>query len=1052
MPVAFVAFMTQAFPTDAAAAPDVLARSLLHKPTSSFHGTLSRAGAVDVRELTRQLKRAITGDAASDPATLGLNAQDASNYYQLPLAVVAPRSCQDVIAAVSVCREFGVAITCRAGGTALAGQTCNEAVVFDFSRYMTRILSLDAAARRARVEPGVICDELVHAARPHGLTWGPKPATHNRCCFGGMLANNCGGMEAQYGGIAVENVVSLDILLYDGTRMQVGFMDEAELEAAGTRPGREGQIYRELAALRARYRDRVRERFPDIPRRVSGYNLDRLLPDESGRINVARALIGSEGTCAITLEAELELLPVPAAQTVVCIGFSSVYEAADAVPAVLTYEPMICEGMDQRLVGYVKHKGGHRAQLLPLLPEGEGWLLVKLGADSQHAVEQRARDLCDELCRAPHHGVATKVYDSESDQDGLWKLRESGLGATAFVPGERDAWPGWEDSAVPPARLGDYLRDLRKLFDRYGYTPSLYGHFGQGLVHCRVQFELTTARGVSQYAAFAREAAELCAHTYGGSLSGEHGDGQARGWLLETMFGPELVQAFREFKQIWDPDRKMNPGKLVDADPVDAHLRLGPHYDPAEPATYFKFPEDDGSLARAALRCVGVGKCRRKAADGEAPDDVMCPSYMVTHDEKHSTRGRAHLLWLMLRNGANGVRAEHVKESLDLCLACKGCKTGCPVNVDMATYKAEFLSHYWQDRSRPRQAYAFGLIDKWARLAALAPGLANLITHAAPTRSMAKWIAGMSDTQEAPRFAAETFQSWFARRAPSAAGERRVVLWPDTFNNHFHPHTARAAVEVLERLGYQVIVPQLPMCCGRPLYDFGFLELARSYLERVLQGLAPWIEEGLPVVVLEPSCASVFRDELGNLMPARLEAQRLRDQTKLLSELLVQDGCELPRLDRRAIVQGHCHHKSLLGYDAESQLFERMGTHAELLSSGCCGMAGAFGFERDPDKQRVSRDCGERVLFPAVRAAPSDTLIIADGFSCRNQVEAGTARHALHVAEVVALALQPNAAVAAEPRWRERIPERLASAGLACLAAGVALGSFAFRAHAWRTA
>jgi Fe-S oxidoreductase len=783
---------------------------------------------------------------------------------------------------------------------------------------------------------------------------------------------------------------------------------------------------------------------------VSGYNLDQLLPNETdGRINVARALVGSEGTCAITLEAELRLIPEPAHETVVCAGFSSIFDAADAVPKVLQHEPMICEGVDDRFATYVGRKGGRHAEYLKLLPDGNGWLMIKLGADSQSELERRAGGLCDALTRPPHRARSAKVYDSPAERETLWKLRESGLGATAFVPGEPDGWPGWEDSAVAPERLGAYLRELLSLFERYDYHPSVYGHFGDGLVHCRVQFDLTTKRGVARYKQFGREAAVLCAQKFGGSLSGEHGDGQARGWLLEIMFGPELVRGFSEFKHIWDPAGRLNPGKLIEVDPPDAHLRLGPHYDPAAPATYFKFPEDGGSFARASLRCVGVGKCRRKSAEGQAPDDVMCPSYMVTHDEKHSTRGRAHLLWHMMRNDPSpvrgGFRDEAVKESLDLCLACKGCKTDCPVNVDMASYKAEFLAHYWEGRVRPRHAYAFGRIDQWARLASVAPGLANLVTHATPIQGLAKWIAGMSDAREAPRFAVETFVSWFSRRGASPSRERRVVLWPDTFNNHFHPHTARAAVEVLEALGYEVIVPRMAMCCGRPLYDFGFLDLARDYLERVLSGLAPYIEEDLPIVVLEPSCASVFRDELMNLLPARLEAQKLRARTKLLSELLIEDECDLPKLSRNAIVQGHCHHKSLLGYDAERAVFERMGVEAELLSSGCCGMAGAFGFERDETKQKVSRDCGERVLFKAVRAAAPDTLIIADGFSCQNQIEAGTPRSAIHLAEVLRLALGKSEEPLAARRARERLPEQLAAAGLACLGAGVALGVCSWR-------
>jgi FAD/FMN-containing dehydrogenase/Fe-S oxidoreductase len=1034
--------------------PDVEIEALLRHPLARTRAA-KNGGKPDSAKLAARLRAAVSGGVHDDAGARGLHAMDASNYYQVPLAVVTPRSRDDVIAAVAVCRELGVPVTCRGGGTALAGQTCNDAVILDFSRYMKRILALEPEAGFARVEPGVICDELVAAARPHGKTWGPKPATHDHCCFGGMLANNCGGMEAQLAGIAVENVEALEVLLYDGTVLHLGWMTEQEFADAGRRSGREGEIYRALYALRAKTADQIRARYPQIPRRVSGYNLDRLLPrDGEDRINVARTLVGTEGTCAIILSADLRLVHVPTFETVVCFGFPDVFIAADAVPKVIEFEPMICEGIDARLVERITKKQIRHAQYVSLLPEGESFLLVKLGADTEDLLDQKVTALSEGL-RRDYRAVSARRYRDPSDQEKLWKVRESGLGATAFVPGQPDTWPGWEDSAVAPNDLGAYLRDMRQLFDEYGFEPAMYGHFGQGLLHCRVEFDLVSAEGVQEYKDFLRRAAELCTQKYRGSLSGEHGDGQARAWLLDIMFGSELVEAFRTFKGIWDPDGGMNPGKVVDANPPDSHLRLGPSYDPLQPATHFRFPEDKGSFARATLRCVGVGHCRRTGAEGQAPEDVMCPSYMVTREEKHSTRGRAHLLWEMMRGDGSpiegGFRNEQVKESLDLCLACKGCKSDCPVSVDMATYKAEFLAHYWQGRIRPRYAYAFGWIDKWARLASLAPGLVNLLTHARPTAWLAKWLAGMAAGRTVPRFAPETFVSWFRRRGPSPSSTQRVVLWPDTFNNHFHPRTAQAAVEVLEAFGYEVLVPEQPMCCGRPLYDYGFLVQARTYLEHVLDGMRNWIDEGLPIVVLEPSCASVFRDELPNLMPARVEAQRLSKQTKLLSELLVEAGHTLPSLRRKAIIQGHCHHKSVLGFDAEQKLMQQLQLDADLLSSGCCGMAGSFGFERDELKQRTSDACGERVLFGAVRKADPDTLLIADGFSCQTQIEAGTDRRAMHVADVLKLALdRSEPATRHDLERRERVPERWAAIGLACCGAAALLGALSYRGFASR--
>jgi Fe-S oxidoreductase len=638
-----------------------------------------------------------------------------------------------------------------------------------------------------------------------------------------------------------------------------------------------------------------------------------------------------------------------------------------------------------------------------------------------------------------------KLLRDESEQRKIWLVRESGLGATAFVPGQPETWPGWEDSAVPVDRIGRYLRDLDALYARYDFHPALYGHFGMGCVHCRVAFDVVTRPGIEKWKRFMDEATDLVVR-YGGSLSGEHGDGQARAQYLEKMFGPELVQAFREFKAIWDPDGKMNPGKIVDPYRIDENLRLGAGYRPWEPETHFRWPDDGGSFAHAALRCVGVGKCRRLHGEGE--QDTMCPSFMVTREEKHTTRGRAHALWEMLHGDPirGGWRDEHVKEALDLCLACKGCKGDCPVNVDMATYKAEFLSHYWEGRLRPRWAYAFGLIDRWARLASLAPGLANLPTQLPGVRALAKLVAGMPQARQIPAFAPETFQAWFRARAPRQGGTRRVLLWPDTFNNYFFPETARAAVEVLEAAGWTVEVPERHVCCGRPLYDYGMLERAKRYLEDTMALLRPALDAGTPIVVLEPSCAAVFRDELHALFPDRADAARITEQTFLLSEFLEKKAPDfaLPRLGQRALVQGHCHHKAVLRFKDEEAVLRRMGVDFELLESGCCGMAGSFGYERD--KYDVSVACGERVLLPRVRAAALSTPIVADGFSCREQIAQGTRRHALHLAELIQLGLRGDGGntlsperTVVEPR-RRAVRRSLRRAGLATLAvAGLAL-------------
>jgi FAD/FMN-containing dehydrogenase/Fe-S oxidoreductase len=882
------------------------------------------------------------------------------------------------------------------------------AVVIDWSKYMHEIAEVNATERWARVLPGTVCDELrkrVMKETSERLTWGPDPATHNHCCFGGMIGNNSCGAHAQMSGKTDNNIEELEILLYDGTQMTVGWMTDGDWEPKIRQGGRAGDIYRYLRSLRDRYADLVHKRYVPIPRRVSGYNLDQLLPGEDGRFNIARSLVGSEGTLVTVLEAKCRLIEAKAQRVILMLGYPDVYEAADHVTELDQFHPTALEGIDYRLIENIEKKGGPHRRFLSLLPEGKGWLLLELGADKKHDAIELAYQVMAMLKSKPD-APQMKLYTEEPDIEHIWAVRESGLGATAFVPGERDTWPGWEDSAVPPEKLGGYLRELRALYNKYGYHPALYGHFGQACVHCRVDFDLLTEKGIRTWKSFMEEATDLCVK-YGGSLSGEHGDGQARGEFLYKMFGEELLQAFREFKSIWDPDWKMNPGKVIEPYRIDENLRLGAGYQPWQPETHFKFPEDGGRFAHAALRCVGIGKCRRKNGKN-AEDDTMCPSFMVTHEERHTTRGRAHHLWEMLNGNviANGWRDENVKEALDLCLACKGCKGDCPVNVDMATYKAEFLSHYWEGRLRPRYAYAFGLIDQWARLASMAPGFANLFTQLPVLRTVAKKISGMPLERSIPAFAAETFREWFGKRQPQNQYGPPVVLWADTFNNYFLPETAQAAVEVLEHFGYRVQVPRQHLCCGRPLYDYGFLDTAKKYLNRILDALAADIDAGTPMVVLEPSCCSVFRDEINGLMPDNRQAHRLMENTFVLSEFLEKKvkGYEAPQIKREAIVQGHCHHKSIMRLYDEEAVMKKMGLKFRLLDAGCCGMAGSFGFEAD--KHAVSLAVGERALLPAVRKAGLSTVVMADGFSCKEQIAQETPRHALHLAEVMALAIR----------------------------------------------
>jgi FAD/FMN-containing dehydrogenase/Fe-S oxidoreductase len=972
------------------------------RPAHQHPPYTERAREVDADRLRADLARVVRGEVRFDRGSRALYATDGSNYRQPPIGVVIPHDADDVARAVAVCRAHGAPIFGRGGGTSLAGQCCNVAVVFDFSKYMNRVLDVDPSRRLARVQPGTILDDLRHAAEPHGLTFGPDPSTHNHCTLGGMIGNNSCGVHsvmAQFAGPGPrtsDQVEWLDILTYDGERMQVGETSDEAFEAIVADGGRRGEIYARLRELRDANARGLRNGMPHIPRRVSGYNLDALLPEHN--FNVAHALVGSESTCVLVLEAMVRLIPNPKARTLVVLGYPSVYDAADHVPQIMAHRPIGCEGMDEGLVKDIESIG-YQSDVRRILPEGAGFLLVEFGGDSKEQADERARGMLSQIEALPD-APAAKLFDDPAQEHKVWKVREAGLGATAHVERDRPTWEGWEDSAVPPERLGEYLRAFRTLLDAHDLQGDLYGHFGQGCVHTRINFDLQTAGGIRAYRAFVEAAADLVV-SLGGSLSGEHGDGQSRGELLSKMYSPDLMAAFHDFKAIWDPQWKMNPGKIIDAYRLDENLRLGATYDPPAVTTHFHFPNEAGSFAKATLRCVGVGECRR------LDTGTMCPSFRVTREEMHSTRGRAHLLFEMLEGEplTGGWQDEHVKEALDLCLACKGCKGECPVSVDMATCKAEFLSHYYEGHRRPVTAYAFGLIHYWARLAALMPRTVNAITQMPGLREIAKLAAGMPLARDVPAFAPQTFQEWFRRRPqPALANRPPVILWPDTFNNHFHPRTAIAAVGVLERAGFRVDVPSQPLCCGRPLYDYGMLATAKAWLRDILRALGPQIQAGVPVVGLEPSCVAVFRDELKEMLPADEDAKRLTRQTFTLGEFLTRHapGFEYPTLDRRAIVHGHCHHKAIMKMDDDTAVLDKLGLHYEMLDSGCCGMAGSFGFERD--HYDVSMKVGELVVLPAVRHAPADTLVVADGFSCREQIAQATNRRALHLADVLQMA------------------------------------------------
>ncbi|MGY4995006.1 FAD-binding and (Fe-S)-binding domain-containing protein [Streptomyces sp. 900105245] len=1001
----------------------------------------------DTSGLEAALRAEVDGEVRFDAGSRGAYVTDGSNYRQVPLGVVVPRTVEAGARAVAVCARFAAPVLSRGGGTSLAGQTTNTAVVIDWSKYCTKVLTVDAERRTCVVEPGIVLDELNRQLAVHKLQFGPKPSTHSHCALGGMIGNNSCGASAQAYGKTVDNVRRLEILTYDGQRAWVGPTPPAERARIVAGGGRLAEIYTGLDRIATEYLADIRRGYPKIPRRVSGYNLDSLLPENG--FDVAKALVGSEGTLVTVLRAELDLVPVPARQSLLVLGYDDICAAADDVSHLLEHcSPSQLEALDGRMAQLMREEGAY-LDSLDTLPEGDSWLLVQYSGDSQEDVDAQAHGLLRAVGRDEKDANVAFSDDPEREQKML-RAREAGLGVTARPPDDRETWEGWEDSAVPPERLGDYLRDLKGLFEEFGYDhPSLYGHFGQGCVHTRIPFGLKTAEGVAGFRRFVERAADLVV-SYGGSLSGEHGDGQSRGELLSRMFGARLVTAFGEFKAVFDPGNRMNPGKIVHPNPVDGQLRLGPTWRPDTPATHFGFPEDDHSFNRAVMRCVGIGNCRGHTGG------VMCPSYRATMEEEHSTRGRARLLFEMLDGHADsavkdGWRSTAVHDALDLCLACKGCKSDCPTGVDMATLKAEFLSHHYEGRLRPAAHYAMGWLPLWAKLSRIAPRLVNSVLHAPGLARAGKRLAGVDGAREAPVFAVQSFLQWWRQRDtenPDPDDPRTVVLWPDTFSTYFHPSIAKSAVRVLEDAGFRVAVPTEPVCCGLTWISTGQLPVAQKVLRRTLDVLRPYLDAGTPVIGLEPSCTAVFRSDAPELMPADQDVRRLAGQVRTFAEQLVHhapDDWRPPQPARQATVQTHCHQHAVMKFDADRELMRRAHLDADVLDEGCCGLAGNFGFERG--HHEVSMAVGELGVLPAVRGAAPDSLVLADGFSCRTQIEqGGTGRRALHLAEVLALALDGNLPGDRPERLADRPPEPSRTArwattvALAVLAAGAVGG------------
>ncbi|RSM53339.1 FAD-binding oxidoreductase [Actinoplanes sp. ATCC 53533] len=909
-------------------------------------------------------------EVRSDAGTRGMYASDASLYRIPPLAVVRPRHVDEVAAALAVARETGVPLTSRGAGTSVAGNAVGRGIVLDFSRHLNRVLEVDPEARTAVVEPGTVHAVLQKAVMPHGVRFGPDPSTHPRCTIGGMIGNNaCGSRSLAYGRTS-DNVAGLELLTAAGEKFTTG--------PAGVL-GAESTISAVREVVGARLAT-ARTEFDRFGRQVSGYAVQHLLPE---RFDLTRALVGSEGTLTVITRATVKLVVDAPVRVVVVLGFPDIVAAGEAAPAVVAHGPTSCEGLDSRLLDVLRARRGPDA--VPPLPRGGAWLFVELAGDEAGEVAARARRLAADGIA----GDALVVIDPAT-QARLWRIREDGAGLAGRAPSGKPAWPGWEDAAVPPQRLGAYLARFDELVASYDMTSAPFGHFGDGCMHVRLDLPLDQPGGTKIMREFLTDAARLVGE-FGGSLSGEHGDGRARSELLPHMYSPDAIALFAGIKHAFDPGNLLNPGVLVDPDPIDADVRPAGHFPLKQLA--MAYPHDDGELGQAVHRCTGVGKCR---ADNSAAGGVMCPSYLATREEKDSTRGRARVLQEVVR-GELAWSDPSVHDAMDLCLSCKGCASDCPTGIDMATYKSEVLHQTYRRKLRPRSHYTLGKLPLWARLAGWTPRLANLAVRLPVLGGFFLWLAGVDKRRSVPAFARRPFRRTFVKNA--AEGRKPVVLFADSFSDAFSPEVAEATVRVLRAAGYEPRLPSGSVCCGLTWITTGQLDAAKKILSRTVAALAADAHDGIPIVGIEPSCTAVLRSDVHELLPGDADAKAVAGSVRTLAELLAQTpGWTPPDLSGvDVIAQPHCHHHAVLGWKADADLLASTGARVRRLA-GCCGLAGNFGVEIG--HYEVSVAVAGQNLLPALDAAPG-AVVLADGFSCRTQVADLRDRPAVHLAQLL---------------------------------------------------
>ncbi|MBI2154624.1 MAG: FAD-binding protein [Candidatus Rokubacteria bacterium] len=949
---------------------------------------------VPMTDLERDLRRVVEGEVRFDKMTRLLYATDASMYQVEPIGVVIPRHAGDVQAALEVANRQNVPVLPRGGGTSLTGQTVNRAIVLDFSPHMNRVLEVNEAEGWARVEPGLVQDELNSHVRPLGLLFGPDTSTSNRATLGGMIGNNSGGAHSIAYGLTVEHVIELMALLADGSRVVLGEVTPGTFRAKMQAPGLEGQIYREVARIREQYADEIRARYPKHWRRVCGYNLDELVKDRP--LNMARLVVGSEGTLLTAVEAKVRLVPGPKNTALDVIHYRDIQEALESSQAILETGPYAVELTDKMILdlargnleqsqrmGFVQ---GDPAAILIVEYAGESDAEVKVKVEALEALRARAR-----------FGYASHVAYDPGEQQSIWKLRKAGLGLLLGMKGDSKPIAFIEDTAVDPKYLPEFVPRFSEIMAKHGARGAYYGHCSVGCLHIRPLINLKTERGLAQVRSMADEIFDLVLG-FGGAISSEHGDGRARSPFLERVFGPRLFRAFSEFKHAFDPKNLMNPGNLVDGPGITEHLRYGPGYKTWEPSTLLDF-SGQGGFSAAVEMCNGVGVCRKKL------EGTMCPSYMATRDEEHSTRGRANALRAVLSGQvpASEFTGRRLYEVMDLCLECKACKAECPSNVDMAKLKYEFLAHYYRANGLPLRDRLFGRIETLNRLGSRLAPLSDWIAGSRLNRWLLERLVGVDHRRPLPPFARETFTDWFTHRlAPSVATRGEAVLFHDTFVTYNAPQIGWAAVQLLERAGYAVRLVD-KRCCGRPLISKGMLAEAKVHAVWNVERLLPYAERGVAIVGLEPSCLLTLRDEYVDLLRSDA-ARQVAKQSFLLEEFLQRErrnGLSLPFAGngRRALLHGHCHQKALVGTGPTVAALQWAGFDVEEVDSGCCGMAGSFGFEKEHYDLSVA--LGNRRLAPAVKAAGPEVEIVAPGISCRQQIEHLAGRRAKHPAEVL---------------------------------------------------